>query len=152
MEIFEESEILTDMLDAPLGVDCFIHLLNDFKLQYEKLLIVGLNEPLLRSIIVEVESRFLCLVLSLHCLLSLLLGIANLIIYLTLSLAIFITCFFIWAHLHPLYFFLNWMELWLCLKCCLLHEPSFNLNLLYPSIIFNQSTKVNELIMKYLTG
>lgn len=69
LKITEESKVLASLLFSPFLVDGLLELLDDFELHHEELLIVGVDEPLGGSVVVEVEWRFLGFLLPLHALL-----------------------------------------------------------------------------------
>ena len=110
LQILEEPEVLAGLVLTPLGVHRPIHLCDAFKLHEEKLLKVRLNKPLARSLVEEVERRFLIFLLPLRRLLPLLPAVANLIIYLTPSPFIFLACFAKLADLEPFCFLLKRRE------------------------------------------
>ena len=58
------------MLFSPFLIDGLLELFDDFELHHEELLIVGVDEPLGGSLVVEVDWRLLDLLLPLHALLS----------------------------------------------------------------------------------
>jgi hypothetical protein len=63
LKVVEESEVFVGLQLSPFLVDCFLELLDDLQLHHEELLIIGVNEPLARSLVVEVEWSLLSFLL-----------------------------------------------------------------------------------------
>jgi hypothetical protein len=70
LKVVEESEVFADLQLSPLLVDFVFELLDDLQLHHEELLIIGVNEPLARSLVVEVERGLLIFLLPFQFLLS----------------------------------------------------------------------------------